>query len=85
MLVSSGVTQSVIADELLTIHLASSRRVRGRALGWDGERAIGLLQISEPGPWPFVVLDNKAQIAAGQLCLAMGYSDLGTFKTAPRL
>ena len=76
VLVSSGVTRSVVHDEFLTIHLASGRRVRGRALGWDGERAIGLLQISEPGPWPFVNLDNKAPIAVGQLCLAMGYTDL---------
>jgi len=69
-------TRSVVQDDLLAFHLADGRRVRGKALGWSGEFAIGLLKITEKGPWPHVDLGNGANIKAGQLCVALGYPNL---------
>ena len=73
---NSGYVRSVVEDDLLAFHLADGRRVRGTALGLSGEFAIGLLKITEEGPWPHVELGDGANIKAGQLCVALGYPNL---------
>jgi serine protease Do len=69
----SGPVHAVLRDDLMELRLADGRRVRGRALGWSSELGFGLLKITEPGPWPHIDLERKADPKAGQLCVAMGY------------
>ena len=61
------------ADAPVSFHLPGGRRVKGTALGWSQEWRIGLMKISEDGPWPHVKLAEPGDVRAGQLCVAMGY------------
>ncbi len=72
----SGPVHAVLRDDSLDLRLVDGRRVRGKALGWSSEFAFGMLKITEPGPWPHVDLDRRANVKAGQLCVALGYPRL---------
>ena len=74
--VVTAYNSSIVHDDLLAFHLADGRRVRGKALGFSGEFGIALLKITEKGPWPHVDLGNRADVKAGQLCVALGYPRL---------
>jgi S1-C subfamily serine protease len=65
----------VLQDDLLAFRLADGRRARGKALGWSSEFRIGLLKITQKGPWPYVDLGKRADVEAGQLCVRLGYPD----------
>jgi S1-C subfamily serine protease len=69
----SGPVHAVLDDDLLDLRLVDGRRVRGKALGWSSEFGFGLLKITEQGPWPHIDLGRRADVTAGQLCVAMGY------------
>ena len=61
------------ADAPVSFHLPGGRRVKGTALGWSQEWSLGLMKISEDGPWPHVNLAEPGDVRAGQLCVAVGY------------
>src|SRR5262245_3432965 len=67
----SGPVHAVIDDALLQLTLADGRRVSGKALGWSGEFRMGVLQIAEPGPWPYV--ETREAAKAGELCTALAF------------
>ena len=69
--VTGELSSSFVQDDLLAFHLSDGRRVRGKALGWSSAWAIGLLKITEKGPWSHVDLSNGAAVKAGQLCVAL--------------
>ena len=74
--VTTDLPRSVVQDDLLAFHLPDGRRVRGKALGWSSEWEIGLLKITERGPWSHVDFGKGADVKVGQLCVALGYPDL---------
>ena len=69
----SGPVQAVVQDDLLDLRLVDGRRVDAKALGWSSEFGFGMLKINEQGPWPHIDLGRRADVKAGQLCVAIGY------------
>ncbi len=67
----SGPVHAVIDNDLMQLRLTDGRIVKGEALGWSSEFGFGLLQITEPGPWPHVKMNHRSK--AGQVCVALGY------------
>ena len=74
--VTCALPQSLGNNDLLAFYLPDGRRVEGKALGWSTEWNVGLLKITEKGPWPHVDLGRGTDVKAGQLCVALGYQDL---------
>ena len=84
--------ERIPAGDTVYVYLADGRRVPGRLLGscrfWD----IGLIRMSEKGPWPHAQLGKSADAKSGDLCIAMGYpylvmgqSPLRAAKPSPRV
>jgi serine protease Do len=81
----------------LTIDLSDGRRVTGRALGrfdvtahfqhgrFQSGPDLGLVQISEKGPWPAAKEDPHWMAKGGEICLAIGYPSTLPRKSAPLL
>ncbi len=63
----------------LVLILSDGRRVPGTALGWSGEWNLGLIKIAQKGPWPCARFREKADVRAGEVCLALGYLPRGGF------
>lgn len=55
--------------------LGDGRAVKGRALGSSWSWDIGLVKISDGGPWPHVQLGRSADVRPGDVCIALGYPD----------
>lgn len=53
--------------------LHDGRRFKGKTLGVNRDRDSGLLQISDPGEWPFVEMGKSTELKRGQWCLALGH------------
>jgi serine protease Do len=49
------------------------RAARGRTLGTDHSMDAGLMQITEPGPWPYVELGDPEGGGVGDWVLALGH------------
>jgi serine protease Do len=57
----------------MAFYLTDGRRVMGTALGWSEEWNIGLMKITEKGPWPHAKLGKQSDVKAGQPCVALDY------------
>ena len=53
--------------------LLDGRHAKCEPLGWSEAWNIGLLKITEPGPWPHVEICSNANLAAGQFCAGLDY------------
>ncbi|MBN1854015.1 MAG: PDZ domain-containing protein [Pirellulales bacterium] len=53
--------------------LSDGRRVRGKTLGINRHIDSGLIQITEPGEWPYVPMAKANQIKLGEWVLALGH------------
>ena len=53
--------------------LPSGREVKARALGMNENVDAGMMQITEPGPWPFVELGARADLEKGNWCVCLGH------------
>src|SRR5690349_5842907 len=49
------------------------RTARGRTLGVDLDNDTGLMQITDPGPWPHAALGDLSQSQIGDWMLALGH------------
>ena len=56
------------------IILPSGRTVSARTLGKNLNTDAGMLQISEPGPWPFVEIAQTGQLNRGDWVVSLGHS-----------
>lgn len=54
--------------------LPSGRRVKARPLGKNLNTDTGMVQIVEPGPWPFVNLTREANPQLGSWVVSLGHS-----------
>lgn len=57
-----------------TIVLPSGRTVKAKALGKNLNDDTGMVQIMEPGPWPFVKMDPNPDFKTGQWVVSLGHS-----------
>lgn len=61
------------ADELLVV-FPNGKQVRGKVLGANYSKDIGMVRIKGNGHWPFVERGQSKQLAAGDWVIAMGHS-----------
>ena len=61
------------AGTIVNVYLTDGRRITGEVLGsywtWD----IGLMKITDKGPWPHVEFGNTADVKPGDVCIDIGY------------
>jgi serine protease Do len=55
------------------ITFPDGRRARGKTLGTNHERDAGLIQITDPGPWPHAEVADFSEARAGDWVLALGH------------
>jgi len=59
--------------ELATVFLADGRECKAKLLGASLEYDLSLLQLSEPGPYPFVPLQADATVRPGDWMVKLGH------------
>ncbi len=59
--------------ETLTVHLSDGRSVAGKVLGSDPVVDVGLMKITEVGPWPHVPLGKSVEMKPGDACVSLGF------------
>jgi serine protease Do len=62
-------------DGDFAVLLSDGRVTRARRLGQDAATDAGMLQITDPGPWPHLELGDSTRLRIGDWCLAAGHSD----------
>ena len=72
-IIVGGSVRSVLRDELLDLRLVDGRKVQATALGWTSEDGLGMLKITEPGPWPHVEISPATRAEPGQYCFMLSY------------
>lgn len=71
ILTAAHVVQGV--DELEVV-FPNGEQVRGKVLGANYSKDIGMVQIQGKGPWPFAERGESRPLAAGDWVIAMGHS-----------
>jgi serine protease Do len=60
-------------DEVIAL-LPKNRHVRARVCGYLGRGDLGVLQLVEPGPWPFLPMAEVETVPSGTLCVGAGHT-----------
>jgi len=61
------------AEELMVV-FPNGAQVKGKVLGANYSKDIGMVQIISPGPWPFVGMGASKPLQAGDWVIALGHS-----------
>lgn len=61
------------AEELLVV-FPNGKQVRGKVLGANYSKDIGMVRIEDKGPWPFAERGTSKPLEAGDWVIAMGHS-----------
>jgi serine protease Do len=61
------------AEEVLVV-FPDGKQVKGKVLGANLSKDIGMVQIEEKGPWPFMERGESKPLQAGDWVIAMGHS-----------
>ena len=57
----------------MTFTFPDGRRAKGVTLGNCRDLDAGLMKITDPGTWPYVVMGRSGELKTGQWCLALSY------------
>lgn len=60
--------------EIVQVVFPDGKQVTGKVLGANLSKDIGLVQIEEEGPWPFMERGESKPLRAGDWVIAMGHS-----------
>jgi serine protease Do len=60
--------------EEVTVVFPDGEEVRGKVLGANYSKDIGMVQITSKGPWPFAGMGSSKTLAAGDWVVALGHS-----------
>ncbi|MEK7951901.1 S1C family serine protease [Luteolibacter soli] len=61
------------AEQVLVV-FPDGKQVKGKVLGANMSKDIGMVQIEEKGPWPFIERGESKPLEAGDWVIAMGHS-----------
>jgi len=61
------------AEQVLVV-FPDGKQVKGKVLGANMSKDIGMVQIEEKGPWPFMERGESKPLQAGDWVIAMGHS-----------
>ncbi len=56
------------------IYFSDGKKWLGKVLGANFSKDIGIVKMSEPGPWPFVNMGESKPLEAGDWVVALGHS-----------
>ncbi len=56
------------------VFFSDGRKWQGKVLGANFSKDIGMVQMVDPGPWPFMELGESKPLEAGDWLVAMGHS-----------
>jgi len=56
------------------VYFTNGKKWQGKVLGANYSKDIGMVQMVDAGPWPFVELGQSKPLAAGDWLVAMGHS-----------
>ena len=62
-------------SEKVIVVFPDGKQTTGKVLGSNFSKDIGMVQIDEKGPWPFVTLGESKPLEAGDWVIAMGHSE----------
>lgn len=60
--------------EEVDVYFSNGKRLTGKVLGANYSKDIGMVQMNQDGPWPFVDLGKSKPLAAGDWVVAVGNS-----------
>ena len=60
--------------EEMTVIFADGAQTKAKVLGANYTRDTAMLQITEPGPWPFARLGHSRNLNTGDLVIALGHA-----------
>lgn len=72
VLTAAHVTQA--AGEELFVLFPDGRKVKAKSLGANRLRDAGMVQITEPGPYPFVELGKSEDLKSNDWCVSLGHA-----------
>jgi serine protease Do len=72
VLTAAHVTQA--AGEELFVIFPDGRKVKAKSLGANRLRDAGMVQITEPGPYPFVELGKSKDLKSNDWCVSLGHA-----------
>lgn len=72
VLTAAHVTQA--AGEELFVLFPDGRKVKAKSLGANRLRDAGMVQITEPGPYPFVELGKSEDLKNNDWCVSLGHA-----------
>lgn len=58
----------------ITVVFPNGKQTEGKVLGANYSKDIGMVQITEKGPWPFMEQGNSKSLEAGDWVVAMGHA-----------
>jgi S1-C subfamily serine protease len=67
------------------ISLPDGRDASGKIVGINLVCDIGIVQITDPGPWPYVELGDSIRLRPGNPCLSIGYGSVTRQERKPTL
>lgn len=56
------------------VYFSDGKKWQGKVLGANFSKDIGMVQMADPGPWPFVEIGESKPLEAGDWLVAMGHS-----------
>ncbi len=60
--------------EEMTVIFANGKQARAKVLGANYTRDSAMLQIIDPGPWPFASIGHSKDLTTGDLVIALGHA-----------
>jgi len=60
-------------DEVIVL-LRDNRRAKARVCGYLGRGDLGVIQLTDAGPWPFLPMAEVGKLAPGTICLGAGHT-----------
>lgn len=72
LVLTAGHVISIPGRKLIVV-LSDGRRVAGRALGVNTASDCGMVQITEPGPYPASKISDLADLKIGDWCVGIGH------------
>jgi len=71
ILTAAHVTQGL---KEVDVYFSDGKKYPGKVLGSNFSKDVGMVKMTDPGPWPFVELGESKPLVAGDWVVALGHS-----------
>lgn len=73
----------MMPESKVVVSLPNGRDLSGEVVGVSFPSDLGLVRITEPGPFPFVEMGDSTRVHPGDACIAIGYGPLKALARQP--